>query len=141
MRTNYIERLNIPIAGRLFFKFYSENKEQIADGYERIVIGARGPYIEFTSSQIIMENIFIPKDQEWRLELINNAYYVEYRTKVDLVKIYYQLKTVDYADYKVGFWYISPFDLRDEYNRYIIKPLNSGLIISNKKHNFKDLEK
>ena len=27
------------------------------------------------------------------------------------MKVYEQLRTVDYADYKVGLFYISPFDL------------------------------
>jgi hypothetical protein len=37
---------------------------------------------------------------------------VEWRTKDQSnVKVYEQSKTVDYADYKVGLYYISPFDL------------------------------
>lgn len=37
--------------------------------------------------------------------------YVEWRTKdQSTVKLYEQSKTVDYADYKVGLFYISPLD-------------------------------
>jgi hypothetical protein len=37
---------------------------------------------------------------------------VEWRTKDQSnVKVYEQSRTVDYADYRVGLFYISPFDL------------------------------
>jgi hypothetical protein len=39
------------------------------------------------------------------------------------VKLYHQLRTVDYADYRVGFWYISPFALRDKGGGPLIKVL------------------
>jgi hypothetical protein len=40
------------------------------------------------------------------------VFYVEWRTKDQSnVKVYEQSRTVDCADYKVGLFYISPFDL------------------------------
>ena len=36
-----------------------------------------------------------------------NVYYYEYRTTVGNLKLYYQRKTVTYADYIVGKWYVS----------------------------------
>ena len=75
------------------------------------MIGGRGPYIEFDESQVIDDNIKIPRDQKWRLHS-DKAYYIEFRSIDEAnVKIYYQRKTVGYADYKVGLSYISPFDL------------------------------
>lgn len=80
-------------------------------GYERIVIGKRGPYVECKSNQIKMNVIEVPENQHWRF-YNKNAFYLEYRTNDEAyVKLYKQLKEVDYADYQIGYWYISPFDL------------------------------
>lgn len=90
-------------------RFFTKSGLHIATGYDRIVIGKRGAYIEF--SHIVIGNVYIPKEQLYRL---NNptVYYDEYRT-VDIsnVKIYWQKKTVKYADYLINKWYISPNDL------------------------------
>ena len=43
---------------------------------------------------------------------LGKAIFLEWRTKDQInVKVYDQKRTVDYADYKVGLFYISPFDL------------------------------
>ena len=94
---------------------------KVSIGYERIVIGGRGPYVEFTDEQIIQTNLLVPEDQRWRFTN-SNSYYNEYRTSQDNVKVYHQKKTVDYADYKVGMWYISPFDLKTE-GAFLIEPI------------------
>ena len=128
--TNYRERIKIPHNGDPNFKFFTkrgpkESDTFVAMGYERIVFGSRGPYIEFKKDQVIRNNIYIPRDAEWRLDedQKDKIYYYEYRTKVDNVMIYLQNKIVDYADYKVGFVYISPFDLYDESGKVIIEKL------------------
>lgn len=83
----------------------------IACKYERVVIGQRGPYIEFTTNQILCDKLFIPKNQLYRLS-DPKIYYIEFRTNDDSnVKVYYQMRTVAYADYKIGYFYISPADL------------------------------
>lgn len=83
----------------------------IARKYERVVIGQRGPYIEFTTNQILCDKLFIPKNQLYRLS-DPKIYYIEFRTNDDSnVKVYYQMRTVAYADYKIGYFYISPADL------------------------------
>ena len=83
----------------------------IARKYERVVIGQRGPYIEFTTNQILCDKLFIPKNQLYRLS-DPKLYYIEFRTNDDSnVKVYYQMRTVAYADYKIGYFYISPADL------------------------------
>jgi len=86
----------------------------IGNGYERIVHGGRGDYIEMTDDQIVKSNIFIPQHALWRQKPKYDAlvYYYEYRTvDVSFIKIYYQKKLVDYADYKIGYWYVSPSHL------------------------------
>lgn len=84
---------------------------KVSKGYNRIVIGGRGPYVEFTEDQIDWKAFHIPKDQVYRLT-DRRVYYVELRS-IDFsnTKLYYQLQTVAYADYKIGMLYISPYDL------------------------------
>jgi len=55
--------------------------------------------------------LFIPKNQLYRLS-DPKVYYIEFRTNDDSnVKVYYQMRTVAYADYKIGSFYISPSEL------------------------------
>lgn len=117
---DYEKRLRIPIIGDSNTLFYTKSNLLVAKGYDSIVIGGRGPYIEFNDTQIIIDNLFIPKEQEYRLTS-NVVYYIEFRTIDECyVKVYYQLKTVDYADYKLGKLYISPFNLKtDKLNEII----------------------
>jgi hypothetical protein len=126
MSWTYEERLKISIEGDSTTKFFTKNGIHIATGYRRVVIGGRGPYIEFDPSNIVnkFDTYYIPDDQFWRTMPDSKAYYIEYRTK-DLcnIKIYLQRKTVDYADYKIGMYYISSFDLVLEDCVHIIEPL------------------
>ncbi len=95
---------------------------KIASGYDRIVIGQRGPYIEFTDQQICREAFYIPDSCRYRLGH-EAVYYHEYRTKDDaFVMVYYQQRTVAYADYKIGYWYIAPVDLRLESGEPVVRP-------------------
>ena len=114
MATNYQERLKIPLEGDNSTRFETGTGLHVATGYTRIVIGQRGPYIEFSPDQIILANLHVPKNERDRLREPRRSYvyYFEWRTNDDAnVKVYEQKKTVDYADYKVGLLYISPFDL------------------------------
>ena len=115
MATSYEKRLKIPLTGDTTTLFTTKFGLLVSDlmspGYTRIVIGKRGPYIEFAPAQIEGEHLHIPADQKYRLT-DKRIYYVELRT-IDKcnVKVYHQYKTVAYADYKIGYVYISPFDL------------------------------
>ena len=83
----------------------------IARKYERVVIGQRGPYVEFTPNQILCDKLFVPRNQLYRLS-DPKIYYIEFRTNDSSnVKVYYQMRTVAYADYKIGCFYVSPNDL------------------------------
>ncbi|UKA04996.1 hypothetical protein [Photobacterium damselae] len=86
----------------------------ITNGYERIVIGDFGAYIEFDRKQAVRENICGKKGQEYRYRdpnFINQVKYFWYTTKDNSdPKIYFQQKKVTYADYKIGKLYISPFE-------------------------------
>lgn len=86
----------------------------MATGYTRIVIGQRGPYIEFKPDQINLINLHIPEDKRYKLKPYwrEKVDYIEWRTNDGVnMKVYEQLKTVDYADYRVGLLYASPFEL------------------------------
>lgn len=86
----------------------------IATKYERIVIGDYGAFIEIAPENIIEGHLACKPGQEYRYE--DN----EYRKRVKYLwlttcgdsncKIYYQMNTVSYADYKPDYYYISPFE-------------------------------
>jgi hypothetical protein len=85
----------------------------VAANFDRIVHGGRGDYVEFSDEQMAKDNLFVPDLAAWRF-YSNLCYYIEYAVKNDVkVKVYHQLKTVDYADYIIGKWYISPVKLKD----------------------------
>ena len=110
--------VRLPFEGMEGIKLFSPGATLIAIGYERIVIGGRGPYIEFSDRHMVKENIFVPAKQEWRRTGRYQIYYHEYRSTDenmdDQVKIYYQVKPVDYADYRVGYWYVSPYEVKSD---------------------------
>ena len=97
---------------------FTEFKELVAHRYTRIVLGQRGPYVELSKVDIGLD---IPKGEEWRVAS-HLAYYVHYRAKGrSPIKVYKQLRTVKYADYKVGMYYISPMDLFDSEGEPMLK--------------------
>ena len=117
--------------------FYTPNGTLFAIGYQRIVYGDHGAYIEFILSNIKTEliskfNNFIDYNN---LPDLNCKYYYFYLIpKIDPdIKVYLQIKPVSdlpnapkrldnkpsrfnrkegYADYKRGFLYVNPYDLR-----------------------------
>lgn len=87
----------------------------VANGYNRIVIGDYGAFVEMTQAQVVMKNLTIKKGQEYR------AYDAQYKDSVKYlwltakdtsdVKIYGQRKPVTYADYKPGMLYASVYEV------------------------------
>ena len=113
-----------PISDQLIFM--TECDLIVARGYERVVIGMRGPYVEFLDEHIIQKSLFVPGDQRWRFDHLHagKCYYYEFRTRDSRrVKVYLQKKPVDYADYHIGRWYISPFDLVTDQHSELVEPL------------------
>jgi hypothetical protein len=111
MSTSGRYKFSIRIMGNDAQEFYSKSGLLLAVGYQRIVIGGRGPYVEFSPRDIELSSFRIPKKEMWRVDS-DDAFYVERRSKDDSdVKLYDQKKLVTYADYKIGFYYISPADL------------------------------
>lgn len=114
MATDYEARLRLPINPSPMEQLRLITTQvglPVAIRYQRIVLGGRGPYMEFARDDLYLENFIIPEDQLWR-RFHPGCYYIEWRSiDVRHVKLYQQLKTVDYADYRPQYFYISPFDL------------------------------
>ena len=94
----------------------TKNEVTVCNNSTRLVRGGRGNYYEFTTDQAVRENIYMPEDQRWRAydgAWKDKVYYLEYRT-TDGVKLYYQRKTVNYADYKPGYWYVAENSVTQE---------------------------
>jgi hypothetical protein len=129
--------LTIPIDGSkisLFSKYPSYNS--IAHRYQRVVIGQRGPYIEFTKNQIFDSALYIPRSQLYRLS-DPKVYYIEFRTIENDVKVYYQMRSVAYADYLINHFYISPYDLfKEDGECCILSPID----VSKNSEEFFDFE-
>jgi phosphatidylserine/phosphatidylglycerophosphate/cardiolipin synthase-like enzyme len=55
----------------------------VAKGHTRIVIGGRGPFIEFLPGHLIWDNLLIPDDEKYQLDHLckDQVYYVGWRTK------------------------------------------------------------
>ena len=117
VRQKYLDNLpsQLNINGDTNFKIHSLNNTLISSGYNRIVIGDYGAFIEFDKSQVIKSNLKVKSGQEYRF---NNPKYSEnvkyyWLTPNDLsdMKIYLQKKTVSYADYLPDMYYVSPYEI------------------------------
>jgi len=123
MAQDYRTRLLIPEAGDPKMRLFTRCGTLIADGFVRVVIGQRGPYIEFDNEQLWRSHLCVRADELYRFN-DPHMYYAEYRSNDDAdVKVYWQKEAVDYADYRVGLYYISPFDLVDGDGHELILPL------------------
>lgn len=121
----YIELLNIDIDGARI-PLFTSFPNTIATSYQRVVIGQRGPYVEFSKNEILEKELYIPKSQLYRLS-DPKVYYIEFRTIDKDVKVYYQMRSVAYADYRIGYFYISPNDLHTESGSCIKKAATSDI--------------
>lgn len=109
----YEERLRLPIEGNARQVLFTKSKALFSVGYNRIVIGGRGPYLEFEWQHL---------QARWRKVSEPHYFFTEYRTLTDNVKIYDQAHRVAYADYLPGKLYVSPFDLYLPEGKAVIDP-------------------
>lgn len=96
---------------------FTLNGTKICNGYDRIVIGDYGAFIEF-SQEHMASNFVIKKGQEYRVndkKYKNNVKYIwlTINDKSD-IKIYFQKKRVLYADYKPSKYYVSVHEVFDK---------------------------
>ena len=61
-RQSMEQRIKIPLDGA-DIELFTEEGTLVTKGYTRVVIGGRGPYIEFTQDQVAYSNIFIPNEK------------------------------------------------------------------------------
>lgn len=130
--------------------FYYDGENLIARGYERIVYGDHGPYIEFSKRHF--KTLLVSKFGSTPTSLPPSDssryfYYWLYPINAPCIKVYWQIKPVThlpnapdrpdrkpskfnraegYADYKRGYYYISPWDFINEKMIYTNTSLYSG---------------
>ena len=87
---------------------YFKDGTLFADGYERVVHGGRGDYVELRK-----ENIKVSLKSRFNQNLPNELtdedffyYWLEPEGREE--KVYWQCNLVTYADYKRNYYYISP---------------------------------
>lgn len=125
----YTDLLNISEDGGRI-KLKTKSNTVVCNGYDRIVFGGRGPYIEFNKNQLLDNAFFVPKSQLYRIS-DSRIYYIEFRSNdISNVKLYYQMRTVAYADYKLGYFYMSPLDLYTDDNIVCMNSINIGIVNS-----------
>ena len=87
----------------------------ITNGYNRIVIGDYGAFVEFSRVQACMRRLEIKEGQMYRAKDPRYAEHVKYLwlTADDGsdVKVYDQKRPVEYADYKPGLLYVSVYEV------------------------------
>lgn len=116
VRQKYLDNLpsELNINGNINFKIHSLNGTLIATGYNRIVIGDYGAFIEFDVEQVVEDNLKVRKGQEYRINDPKYGgekyYWFTPRDNSDM-KVYYQKRTVTYADYKPEMFYVSPYEV------------------------------
>ena len=97
-------------------RLFSLHGTLLADGYERIVVGDYGAFVEIQHGRMHKENICVAPGQEYRIQdprFRDHVKYFWYTAKDSSgVKIYFQQKMVTYADYREGMYYISPYELQ-----------------------------
>ena len=107
------------VAGEAEARLYTLDGTLLCKGYERIVIGDYGAFIEISPERISKNSLRCKPGQEYRISDERFASNVKYLWLTALdesdCKIYFQKKKVKYADYVPGMFYISPYEVCKEY--------------------------
>lgn len=90
---------------------YLRDGTLFANGYNRIVHGGRGDYVEFEKEHILLPLVY--KFDNYPTDDLDVYYWWFYPKGHPDTKVYYQRKTVKYADYKGGKFYVSPYLFKD----------------------------
>ena len=111
---------NIPtflnIKGNLNQSLYTTAGSLLCNGYQRIVVGDYGAFIEYKPSQANNEVYIVKSGQEYRIydpRYSKNVKYYWYTIHDGSnIKIYSQQKKVSYADYIPHMYYVSVHEVR-----------------------------
>jgi hypothetical protein len=135
-RKELFSNISLNEEGDLETFFFTKKDLLLCVGYERIIFGDHGPYIEFHSEHIKIEN--------WYTQRTGIGYYDKFFPRDETyIMMYGQRRTVEnlpnppkgkrsfngnrkegYADYKVGMFYISPWN-KD------LKIVKNGAVLNN----------
>lgn len=96
---------------------YTTKGSLLCNGYNRIVVGDYGAFIEF-DGPAYGANVVVQAGQEYRIDdpkYKNNVKYHWYTIEDGSnIKLYYQQRTVSYADYMPRKWYASVHEVNYE---------------------------
>ena len=93
---------------------FSSNSKVVCRGFTRIVIGDYGAYVEFSEEQANTNVFTCEEGEEYRISnprYKDNVKYEWLTIYGSKIKIYKQKKTVVYADYKPGMYYVSVYEV------------------------------
>jgi len=108
VRNYYKNQIQMPTGNNLKDLIWMDLEEnEIAKGPPKLVVGDHGAYLEFKEDQMVLENLQTKPGQEWRSKNNKFVKYLHLETPGKF-KVYHQLKTVKYANYKPGRYYIHP---------------------------------
>ena len=91
----------------------TKNGSTLCRGYERVVIGDYGAYVEFSKEQAESSRFSVAPGEQYRFEprYLQHCKYLWYTVEDgSRVKIYRQLRTVAYADYRPDYYYVSVYE-------------------------------
>lgn len=117
VREKYVNDLvNIGITslgGRKDCCVYTVENTLIAVGYNKIVVGDYGAFIEIDKKDLVFGNIKVKEGQEYRFEEKYKSCKYYWLTAKDNsnIKVYHQKHCVDYARYEVDKIYVSPYEV------------------------------
>jgi len=108
IRKYFADHILIPISGDPVMEIFNKENTLISKGYERIVIGDYGPFLEFTAQQAVLANLVnhFPGAPRRKVKYI----WMETKDKTR-TKVYFQQGRVSYADYKIGRYYVDSFEV------------------------------
>ena len=97
-------------------QLYTNSGSLVCTHYNRIVIGDYGAFVEFTPQQANEQIFIVMPGQEFRINNPRYSAHVKYEwLTIDdksKIKIYRQKRTVTYADYIVGMYYVSVHEVQ-----------------------------
>jgi hypothetical protein len=130
--------MNLSEEGNQETVFLTNKDNVLCTGYERILFGDHGPYVEFNVYQVNIDNWFAKRtgigyyDKFYPRDESNILMYGQRRTVSNLPnppkgkRSFRGNRDEGYADYKVGMFYISPWEKQ-------LKIVRSGVVINNQK--------
>jgi len=103
-----VRKMGIPAISLGSHRVHAKSGSVVAKDYTRVVVGDYGAYIEMSPQQVLTENLRekFPGKRREGIKYIWLVVNDHSRTKV-----YRQVRTVDYADYRVGMYYVSVNDV------------------------------